>query len=315
MHKNLTLVADVGGTHNRLALADGTRLLHDSISRSENAQHATFTDRLAAYLKTTNARPAAVCIAAAGPVRDGTVQLTNHSWHISARDIAQITGTARVLLLNDLQAMGHALALPAIMGSPLTQTRLVLAIGTGMNCAVAHPCANGVFVPPGESGYSTLPLTTGADAAVLRHVGDMHGTPVIESILSGPGLSRAHFALTGTHIAAEAITTPTAPNTPARSIHPGTADTLALALRVLGAHLGSLALTHLPLGGIALAGSVGRALFAHLDSPHFQTHYANRGPYTDLLTGIPLHQITDDTAPLHGAALAMTQAPPMSSSD
>lgn len=308
MQSDITLVADIGGTHNRLALAEGARLLPDSIARAENAQYPAFTDCLAAYLATTGARPAALCIAAAGPVRDNAVHLTNHPWQITRADLTRLTGARHVLLLNDLQAMGYALALPAFMGSPLTRPRLVLAIGTGMNCAVAHPApqGTGVFVPPGETGYTSLPLTTPEDSALLHRIAGMHGAPVVESILSGPGLTRAHLARTGETVPPRAITAPETPDT---------AETLALALRVLGAHLGSLALTHLPLGGIALAGSTGRALFAHLDSPDFRAHFARRGPYTELLTRIPLQQITDDTAPLHGAALALAQTQALPSSD
>lgn len=296
----LALVADIGGTHSRLALAENGALRGDTLRRFDNDDHSDFADLLRLYLGDTGARPAGLCLAAAGAVQGDAVSLTNRPWHITGSDLTRLTGCRRIILLNDLQAMGFALAVPAIAGSPLSQSRLVLAIGTGLNAAVAHAHAGKIHVPAAECGYTTLPFTTKADAPYLARIAAAFGAPMVEAILSGPGLVRAHHALTGETRTAQEIT----------SAAPGTDASLALALRVLGATLGSLALTHLPLGGIYLAGSVGRALFAHLERPDFRQHFAARGTYSELVTSFPLRQISDDTAPLHGAAFCLAECRP-----
>ncbi len=284
-----TLIADIGGTNSRLALARDGHLLRDTLRRVVNDQSPGLVAMLTDYA-TQHARPDRLILAAAGPVNDGHVRLTNRpDWACSADDLAAATGATRITLLNDLQAMGHALGVPGIAGDPLTRSRLVLAIGTGLNAAVAHPVGRAAFVPPSESGYQSLPFTTEADAPILAALARDFGANTAEALLSGPGIMRAHRLLTGE------IGT-------ARDILATAPATRALALRVLGATLGSLALILLPYGGIYLAGGVGRALFAHLDSPDFRHHFTARGAYGDLMTRFALRCIDDDLAPLRGLA-------------
>ncbi|KAA0920971.1 hypothetical protein FLO80_02010 [Aquicoccus porphyridii] len=286
----ITLLADIGGTNSRLALARDGKLEHATICSLGNDHSPGLVPMLADYAAARSARPARLILAAAGPVTDGHVRLTNRpGWSCSAADLADATGAAQVTLLNDLQAMGHALAVPEIAGGPLTQTRLALAIGTGLNAAVAHPVANRTFVPPGESGYQSLPFTHEADAPILAALARDFGSNTAEALLSGPGIMRAHRLMTG-----ESRTV--------RDVLATAPDTRALVLRALGATLGSLALMHLPYGGLYLAGSVGRALHAYLDSPDFRHQFTARGAYSDLMTRFELRCIDDDLAPLHGLA-------------
>lgn len=295
------LLADIGGTSSRLALSDGPRLRSESLRILANDSQPDPATMIAGYLAETGARPGAVCLAAAGPVTGDTVRLTNRAWSLSRAEIEAVTGCAAITLMNDLQAMGHALAAPQIAGSPLRQPRLVLAIGTGINAAVAHPLPDGsAFVPAAEHGYLTLPFTHPDDASLLAALVADFGSPAMEAGLSGAGLARVHRLLTGE-------TRP--PQDIAAGAH-GTEASLSFVLRLLGAVLGSLALVHMPHGGIWLAGSVGRALFAHLDRAEFREAYGRRGAYSDLIAGFPLHVIEDDSAPLHGAALCLSQALP-----
>ena len=283
------LLADIGGTSSRLAFSDGATLRPGTIRSYDNDRFADFPTLLRDFLTHHPIKPSAIALAAAGPHMGDHITLTNRNWTVSAAQVAAVTGCPDITLMNDLQAMGHALAVPAIAGGPLADTRLVLAIGTGLNAVVAHPTASGAYVPASETGYATLPFTTPDDAALLSAL----PVPAIESVLSGPGLSRLHHLLTGDTL-------------PPQDITRTGSNTLDIALRLLGAHLGSLAVIHLPLGGVFLAGAVGRALFAHLDDPEFRHHYAARGPYSDLLASIPLGVIENDTAPLHGAAQALS---------
>ncbi|WP_137700378.1 glucokinase [Marimonas lutisalis] len=292
------LLADIGGTNSRLALSDGATLRPGSVRNIANDGVAGIETLLAEYLSDTGARPAAVCVAAAGPVQGDRVQLTNRDWSTNRAALARATGCDAIVLLNDLQAMGYALACPDIAGSVLSHTRLVVAIGTGINVAVAHSLGGRVFVPPSESGYLSLPFTGKADAAALARIAADFGAPVAEAVLSGPGLARVHRVLAGQARAPHDIT--------ARA--PGTEASLALVLRVLGAYLGSLALAHLSYGGIYLAGSVGRALFRWCDGPDFTGPFSDRGAYRDIVTSMPLRLIENDSAALHGAALCLAQA-------
>lgn len=293
MTNPLSLVADIGGTASRLALAQAGCILPGSTRRFENDAAGDPHAMLAAYLAEARATPTRACIAAAGPVQGDRVTLTNRAWTLDATAVRAATGIPEITLMNDLQAMGHALAVPEIAGGPLGDTRLTLAIGTGMNMAVAHPMPDGrAFVPPCEAGYLALPFTRAEDAPLLAALAQDFGAPVIEAALSGAGLERLHRLMTGDRLSAAQITAEDSP-------------TRRMALRLLGRYLASLALAHLPRGGIYLAGSVGRALYPHLGHPEFSESFLDAGAYRPLLEAISLKVIASDDAPLHGLARHM----------
>ena len=83
----LSLVADIGGTNTRCALADGRRLLEDTIRRYRNADHPGLESVLRRYIEEEgDVDCVATCVDVAGPVRDGRATLTNLDWTIDKRD-------------------------------------------------------------------------------------------------------------------------------------------------------------------------------------------------------------------------------------
>ena len=67
----LAILADIGGTNPRVALAEGTRVRLDSIRRFPNAEYQARGQDIAQvlrdYLDQTGASVSGVCVAAAGP--------------------------------------------------------------------------------------------------------------------------------------------------------------------------------------------------------------------------------------------------------
>ena len=105
----LSLVADIGGTNTRCALADGARVLPDTVRRYTNAEYAGLEQVLRQFiLDEGNVDTVAACVAVAGPVRDGRGTLTNLDWAIDTDTLARATKATTVAILNDLQAQGHA---------------------------------------------------------------------------------------------------------------------------------------------------------------------------------------------------------------
>ncbi|RFP89355.1 glucokinase [Rhodobacteraceae bacterium 63075] len=279
------LVADIGGTHARLALASDGGIDTASVLHTRNADWPGFRALVGDYL--AGREISAACIAAAGPVTAEGVRLTNGVWHLKPTDIP----TDKTHFLNDLQGMAHALG--ALSGAP--GARLVLNIGTGLNAAVRHPAGATALVPPAEAGYARLPLLTTPENAILHKLAKEFGAPVMEAALSGPSLPRLHRALTGQERNAAQIT----------AYWPDA--TRALYLAVLGAYLGDLALAHLPYGGIWLAGSLGRAVFPLLTCAEFRETFRARGPYEKIMDSFAFHLLDDELAALSGAALYLEQ--------
>ena len=108
------LLADVGGTHARFALAapaDAAPLLVDSIRHYHVADFATFTDVARAYLGEIGARPHNGVFAFAGPVGGDEVRMTNHPWVISRSRVCAELAFASLHFVNDFAAMSLCIAL------------------------------------------------------------------------------------------------------------------------------------------------------------------------------------------------------------
>lgn len=313
----LNLVADIGGTNTRVALADGATLRPGSIRRFRNAGQPGLEPILAAYLAEAGSPQIdGACVAAAGPVRDGVAEMTNLAWVIDAGTLTRPTGAGRVAILNDLQAQGHALghiapqALRSVMAGPQAPAgaaRLVIGVGTGFNAAPVHQGPGGRLVAPSECGHVTLPVRTAADLRLAQFVEKVHGFAGVEDVLSGRGLERLFAFVTteaGTPQESDAAAIMAALEVEAGA-GPAT-ETARLFTRLLGAVAGDLALIHLPFGGVYLCGGVARAFGAHLGPMGFAAAFRDKGRFAGFMADFPVWLVEDDYAALTGCAVHLT---------
>lgn len=307
------LVADIGGTNTRVALADAGVLRQGSIRKYPNRGRASLAEILQQYLaETATGDCAGVCVAAAGPVRDGVARMTNLDWEITAGDLARVGRTDRVAILNDLQAQGHALASldprhlrvllpgqPAAAGA----TQLVVGAGTGFNAAPVHHLPGGTHVAPSECGHIHLPRKGEQEAALARHLAELHGIATIEEVLCGRGLVALHRWLSGQELAGDALTAAIAAGEPAAR------KTGQLYARIMGRSLATLALVHLPYGGIFLIGSVARAMAPHLVALGMGEAFRDMGRFSPMMAEFPVAMVEDDYAALLGCAAHLAGRP------
>lgn len=304
---NLSLLADVGGTNSRVALAKNGVLDPKTIRRFANRGHGALEDILAQYLTEEGVeRCDQVCVAVAGPMADGVARMTNLDWTITPDAIAKVCGAHQAAILNDLQAQGQALGhlakgalRPLIDGHPAAKNaaRLVIGIGTGFNCAPVHETVGGRFVAASESGHITLPVRDEATLRLAKVIGGKDGFASVEDVLSGRGLVHVHTHLHGeTRLKGEDIMD---------ALNKGDShalETARLVTKILGAVIGDQALMHLPFGGIHLCGSVARALAPHLVSLGFIEAFKDKGRFSTFLEAFPISVIEDDFAALTGCA-------------
>ncbi len=312
-HPPPQLLADIGGTNTRLALADGGRLRPGSIRRFRNAGYDTFSALLTEYLRDgAISSCAGVCISVAGPVRNDAVQMTNLGWELTRAALSRQTGSTTVHFLNDLQAQGLALdavstrnqrTLLAGPDAPEAITRLVVGIGTGFNAAPVHRMAQGLFVPPSECGHIHLPRHEADEAALADWLAARHGIATVEEALSGRGLSAIHLFLGHGASPPDALVAGIAAG------DPSTQATGALYARLLGRVLADLALIHLPYGGIWLIGGTARAIGPHLAGFGLARHFRAMGRYAPLMEAFSIHLIEDDYTALAGCAAWLAAQP------
>ncbi|MFN0115556.1 MAG: glucokinase [Paracoccaceae bacterium] len=308
------LLADIGGTNTRVALARGQHVQQGSIRRFANKGQPGIEAILKAYLAESGTTGCVgACVAAAGPVRDGVAVMTNLDWTIRPANLAAATGVRHVAVLNDLQAQGHALghlapeALRTLLPGPAAApgagaSQLVIGVGTGFNAAPVHETPSGRIVAPSECGHVSLPVRTDADRRLQRFVETAHGFAGVEDALSGRGLERvdawaaAEAGRPASRSAAEIVA---AIGTGGDPVAEMAGETF---VRRLGAVAGDLALIHLPFGGVYLIGGVARAFTDHYARFGFGEAFRDKGRFSDFMANFPVRIVEDDFAALTGCA-------------
>ncbi|MGR8921388.1 MAG: glucokinase, partial [Gammaproteobacteria bacterium] len=134
MDRPRVLVGDVGGTNTRLAWADAGR--PHAIRHFRNADADGLAEIVAAFVGAGPA-PAQIRLAVAAPVTADGASLTNLDWRIEPAVLAAELGAREVRLLNDFEALGHALPglragdLSAIGGGRALDDAPALVLGPG----------------------------------------------------------------------------------------------------------------------------------------------------------------------------------------
>lgn len=304
------LVADIGGTNSRLALADEYGALH-AARRFSNDAFQGFGEVLIQYqAQCDTTGVSGCCIAIAGPVSGTMARLTNREWNFSTSDFAgQLPGVApaSVLLVNDLAALGHAL--PTLKSDQIDVVRdagarwlsndqaLVAGLGTGFNICLVKGEDAVPAVIESELGHASLP------ANVARLLQEEIGAAALEfdcceALFSGRGLSRLFGILSrgeeldGGHILSAYVQGDAGQAT----------ATVEIMANLLGVFARELVFQYMPLRGLYFAGSAARGILRSPARSLFLKAFDATGRFSDHLGGVPVGVITDDSAALHGAA-------------
>ena len=294
MRGPLHLVADVGGTNCRLALADADGVHTDTARRFRNDDHACFADLARIYLADYPPVHAAA-VAIAGPVGKDWGRLTNRDWHFDAADLAADLSMDAVYLLNDLEALGHAIAvlpqasLRYLSGTPIDDEpqSIVMGLGTGFNVSMAHGPSGVVFAA--EMGHAALPQPV---AAIIREaVGKTHDFDTVEHLFSGRGLAKLHSVRTGHMCKPEEV-----------ADAEGGAETQIIMARALGALVREVAYLYLPESGIYFNGSLARTLLSEATTELVLAPLQGDDSFHGRMARIPMYLLTDDASALYGCA-------------
>jgi glucokinase len=132
-------------------MADDRRARFFNDKTLQCADYPTAVDAIRHYLDGIGAgEPDVVCLAAAGPVVDDAIRLTNNDWTLSVGELERSFGAGHVRLLNDFAAIGcavpflgaeHLLKIGAPGLLPLEgrdYTIGVIGPGTGLGCVLMY---------------------------------------------------------------------------------------------------------------------------------------------------------------------------------
>jgi glucokinase len=315
----MLLAGDVGGTKTRLGLfaVTGGRPSNVTVREYPTPDFPHLIAMIEDFRNAAGSTSAidAACFGVAGPVLDRVGHLTNVPWRVEADQIAETFDIPRVSLLNDLEALAHAV--PVLDGRELHTLQqgvrrdgniAVLAAGTGLGEALLHR-VKGRYIPsPGEGGHADFAARTEREIAVLRELTARFGRASVEHVLSGPGIQNL-YRVTHRHpcpISGGGDDTPSAAAISKAALERTCAacvEALEIFVDAYGAEAGNLALRSLATGGVFVGGGIAPKILPALTDGRFITAFVTKPPHEPLLSSMPVHVIVNSDAGLIGAAV------------
>lgn len=312
------LVADIGGTHARFAIAqisaDTAPVLHD-VQKLSVTDFANLPAAVLSYRERIHRDlPDRAVFAIAAPVRGEEVRFTNNDWRIRPADLPSQLGIKSIMLLNDLEASAHAAA--SLQGDTFihiggpegslekAHSISVIGVGTGLGVAGILRDENGSHILATEGGHVGFAPVDPFEDALLGHLRREHGRVSAERVAAGMGLRPFMEVL-----AAEGgQTVPDQDDKTLWQFALSGSDPLAAAARdryllCLGSIAGDIALMHGP-GPVVLTGGLGARLAPHLANSGFMQRFVAKGRYRDLMETLPVKLMQHDEPGLFGAASA-----------
>ncbi len=313
------LLGDVGGTNARWAwqAARGQPLSY--ISTLAAREHASIGDCIAAYLKQHALPPPRdVAFGIATAVGGDRVTMTNHPWSFSIDALRTGLGAARVRVLNDFEALAHAVPvlpaadLRAVGGGAAVPGATLAVIGPGTGLGVSglvNDGRGGWRVIAGEGGHVTLPACSAREASLLAVMRERFGHASAERALSGPGLVHLYEAACVLDSVAPAALEPAqvlARSEAGAAQHDTQcAEAVTSFAALLGTVAGNLALTLGARGGVFIGGGIVPRLGERFDALPFRSRFNNKGRFRAYVEAVPVWVITAPAPALLGAARAL----------
>lgn len=313
------IAADIGGTNARFALATLDARGVPTLGEVHKYKVADYPS-LAACWRTFlgdlgSPPPERVSIAFAAPIAAETIKLTNSSWVIRPAQLAQELGVAKVRLVNDFEAIGHAVAklpmseLPLLFGQddalPENGTVTILGPGTGLGVAMIAFDEGEPHVVATEGGHADFAPLDGLEGRILDHMRRDYVRVSTERILSGPGLNNIYKALAT--ISHEPVTLMSDADLWAAALD-GSNSLARSALERLcmsyGSIAGDLALVHGPHHVVLVGGLTQRMRDFLCAESGFYERFTAKGRYQSLMRTIPVRLATHPEIGLFGAAAA-----------
>jgi glucokinase len=318
----LLLVGDVGGTTTRLALLD-EKFAFQGIRSFASREYGSLDDIVREFLRGHPHAVTHACFGVAGPAREGSVRPTNLPWRVEAADLARLIGVADVLLINDIEAIGHGIgALDDSAFVTLHRGReeasgnaAVIAAGTGLGEAGLY--WDGARHRPfaSEGGHASFAPRDDLEMELLRFLLAEYGHASWERVLSGPGLFNVYRFLrdSGRFDEPQWLAERIRREDPAASIttcalegnSPLCEQSLELFVSLYGAEAGNLALKVMAVAGVYVAGGIAPKMLDWLKRPSFHRAFVAKGRMRGLLEAIPIRVVVSDRVALLGAARAV----------
>ncbi len=306
---NLAFYEVVGGAFNRLALAT-----------YPSRKYPTLQEIVREFFATHSLHAEHASFGIAGPVKDGRCQLTNLTWELDTRVLAQDLGLKTAWLINDLEANARGIAglSPEDFevlnpGEPGARgNAAIIAAGTGLGEAGLFWDGKGHRPLACEGGHAHFAPTTDLDIELFRHLRTQYGAVSWERVLSGSGFYNIYKFLRNTDRFEEPawLRERIGDNDPSPVItqvalerkNELCMETLNTFVRYYGGEAGNLALKIMATGGVYVGGGIAPKIITKLKDGTFFEAFLQYGRMRPLLQAMPIKVILNDKTALLGAA-------------
>lgn len=312
------LVADLGGTNARFALADlsGASMKIRDSQRFRAEDFETIRDAADAYLESVQEKPAHACFAAAGPINNQEVDFTSSHWVLREGDIKGPLGLDHFLIVNDFYALAAGIAhlpqdafIEVKPGAPIEDTpQLVIGPGTGLGQALIVPTQTGPKVVATEGGHVSFAPRSDLEFEIKKFIAREHPRVSVERLLSGRGLVNIHRALCAIEgaprvsLQANEIT-----NAAITGEYPIAVKAVDMFCTVLGRVTGDAVLSTGARGGVVLGGGILPKIKDKFLESDFALRFGEKGRMSSYVESVPVRMVIEDGAALYGAAAALAE--------
>jgi len=316
----LNLIADIGGTNIRIALADANAA--QKFTHIETYRCADFTglsEILALYIdnqgfhgKTINA-----CLAIACPTDQDIISMTNLPWQFSQKALKAELKLSNLSFINDYTAI--AMAIPLLneqqkvqIGSGEAKAGMPISVcgpGTGLGVANLVNINDQWHCISGEGGHVDFAPVSDEEIQILASLKKIKERVSYEQLLSGYGLEQIYTALveinqtdTPAKLSAQQIS-----ENATNASCPICKQALDTFCKVLGSFAGNLALTSNSQGGVYIAGGIVPRFIDYVQNSQFRERFECKGRLSNIPQSTPTYVITEPQPGLLGAAAYILQ--------
>jgi glucokinase len=323
------LAGDLGGTKTLLALYTSdagarTPIREETFSSPHYPSLEAMVD---AFVSKAAVRIDRAVFGVAGPVLGREARITNLPWVIREKNLRKALKIPSIHLLNDLEALAHAVPIlePADLrtlnkGTPAAGGAIaVIAPGTGLGEAFLTLEKGGTgtrYMPhPSEGGHADFAPVDSLQHELLVHLQKRFAHVSCEKVCSGPGIYEIYCFLRSSGRGEEqawlakelAHATDPTPVIVKAAFNKGRPcglcrKALDLFISILGAEAGNFALKILATKGVYIGGGIPPAILPALKKKAFLQAFRDKGRMSELLSRVPVFVITNPGSALLGAA-------------
>ncbi|WP_130830939.1 glucokinase [[Erwinia] mediterraneensis] len=310
------LVGDVGGTNARLALCEVESGNISQAKTFSTSEHSGLEAVIRHYLDELQLEVRDGCIAIACPITEDWVEMTNHDWAFSTRELKANLGFEHLEIINDFTAVSMAIPMltendviqfggkAAIKDKPIA----IYGAGTGLGVShLVHVDKRWISLP-GEGGHVDFAPNSEEEDQILEVLRAELGHVSAERVLSGAGLVNLYRAIVKSDNRVPENLKPK--DVTERALADSCTDcrrALSLFCVLMGRFGGNLALNLGTFGGVYIAGGIVPRFLDFFKASGFRAAFEDKGRFRDYLVDIPVYMITYDQPGLLGAGAHLRQ--------